>query len=168
MSDTEPIVVRIKGGSLVRMPSASQTSRSTSKEPVVQVLAAFVFVKSGNKPAVYLEDPIDISSLVGPIYPEQFELLKDKIVDIVNNKEHCLFFHNDDRHIYTFDESQLQSGGLYARTETMMVGEDRNRKVTASKLSAIVWERGASYIVKNSTTLHLGQKSLTHLYFITS
>ena len=33
-------------------------------------------------------------------------------MDIVNKAEHNLFFHK-----YTFDESQLQSGAVYARIE---------------------------------------------------
>ena len=75
---TDPIIVCVRLSSAVKKPSSISRAK-------VQVNAPFAFVKARNNPAACIESPIDISPLIGPIYPDQYDPLKDKIVDIVNN-----------------------------------------------------------------------------------
>ena len=42
-----------------------------------------------------------------------FNVLKDRLATIVDDSEHDLFFHHDESHICSFDESKLQHGVIY-------------------------------------------------------
>ena len=86
------------------MPSI-RLSKKRKKEPAVKVRATFVVVKSGSKPLLYIEDPIDLSELFGDIYADEFDVLKKGIDSIVKESKYNLFFHNDDSHEYTFGPS---------------------------------------------------------------
>ena len=66
------------------MPSI-RLSKKRKKEPAVKVRATFVVVKSGSKPLLYIEDPIDLSELFGEIYADEFDVLKQGIDSVVNS-----------------------------------------------------------------------------------
>ena len=110
-------------------------SKKRKKEPAVKVRATFVVAKSGSKPLLYVEDPIDLSELFGDIYANEFDVLKKGIDSIVKESNYNLFFHNDDSHEYTFDNSQFQHGAVFGRKSPRL--EDEGNKVTASKLCSI-------------------------------
>ena len=116
------------------MPSI-RLSKKRKEEPAVKVCATFVVVKSGSKPLLYIDDPTDLSEFFGDIYADEFNILKKGIETIVKDSKYNLFFHKDDSHDYTFDESQFQHGAIFGRKSPRP--EDETNKVTASKLSSI-------------------------------
>ena len=92
---------------------------------------------AGKAPHVYIDSPIDISEHVGVIGPKGFADLKEKLVDIVSDTQHNLFFHRDKNNIYQFDESALHHGGVYGLKERRAADGDPSSKLTASKLVPI-------------------------------
>ena len=64
----------------------SRRKSPSYRESFVEIWATFVSVLIGIRPAPCIEKQIDITSLVGVIYPAQHDLLKEKTVDIVNKK----------------------------------------------------------------------------------
>ena len=80
---------------------------------VVKVNVTFAFAKNGNIPSVLIENPSDASDHIRERYPSGFNILKDRNATIVDDSEHYLFFHHDESHICSFDESKLQHGVIY-------------------------------------------------------
>ena len=86
-------------------------------------------------PSVFTEKPFETLDHIGEILTSGFDVLKDRIATIVDDSEHYLFFHHDESHVCSFDESKLQHGAIYGRKEVRNhCNEDQNSKITASKL----------------------------------
>ena len=60
-----------------------------------------------------------------------------RIKTLIEEEEPALYFHQDSRNRYKFDESCLPSGGVYGLRKRRNDDEDRTKRVTASKLTPI-------------------------------
>ena len=91
--------------------------------------------KNSNASSVFIDNPSDMSDLIGETYSFGFNFLKDCLATIMDDSDHDLFFHRDESHVYSFDESKLQNEAIYGRKEARNhCNEDRISKITASKL----------------------------------
>ena len=81
--------------------------------------------------------PDDISEHVGAVTCKEYEQLKSRLVEIVENTDNVMYFHKDSLHIYRFDESALPNRGIYGMKERRTDDSDSTSKITASKLVPI-------------------------------
>ena len=113
----------------------------SSRAPV-HVSVEFISARSGSKPAICIDNPIELTKSIGMacgkssnvIYPTDFASLKLGLVNIIEDSEYDLHFHNDVENTYTFDEKQFSHGAIYCRKNKRKEREDKNKKVTAGKL----------------------------------
>ena len=103
----------------------------------VHLSATFVATKPGTNPPIRIEAPTDLTKSIGTFGSKQFEELKRRIKTLVEEEESALYFHQDSRNRYKFDESCLPSGGVYGLRKRRNDDEDRTKRVTASKLTPI-------------------------------
>ena len=71
--DSEAVVVRLKGVKGAKKHAAK-----------VKVFATFVFVKTGNNPSVYIENPVNLSEHIGDVYATDYIFLKERLASIVD------------------------------------------------------------------------------------
>ena len=116
--------------------------------PRVFIKATFISTKAAKAPSVFIERPGDISELVGVISCKEYDLLKTRITEIVENVDNGFYFHKDENYIYRFDESALPNGGIYGLKERRATVGDIS-KLTASKLLPI---KSAHDFEKNVTS----------------
>jgi len=106
--------------------------------PRVYVRVTFVSTKVGSKPPINIDSPMDMSEILGDITSNEYDRLKSRLFEIVEESEHQLFFHKDNAHRYKFDESALQKGAVYGMKDRRKKdGSEANRKLTARNLVAI-------------------------------
>ena len=55
----------------------------------------------------------------------------------MEHDKHGLYFHQDAKNCYKFDESGLPNAGIYGLRQRRKEDDDRSKKVTASKLMPI-------------------------------
>ena len=101
------------------------------------VSATFVSTKPGTAPPINIESPVDLNHHIGAITSKDFQLLKEKIKSLVEDQKSGLYFHQDAKNKYVFDESGLPHGGIYGLRNRRKDDEDKSKKVTASKLVPI-------------------------------
>ena len=94
----------------------------SSKRLPINVSVTFTSCKIGGNPSPRIEQPQDLSDLIGPIRVDQFDLLKNRLKEIVLDTSHAFFFHKDARNVYSFDESFFQCGAIYARKNKIKEG----------------------------------------------
>ena len=63
--------------------------------------------------------------------------MKEKIKSLVEDQKSGLYFHQDAKNKYKFDESGIPHGGIYGLRNRIKDDEDKIKKVTASKLVPI-------------------------------
>ena len=81
---------------------------------------------------------MDMSELLGDITSNEYDRLKSRLFEIVEESEHQLFFYKDNAHRYRFGESALQKGTLYGMKDGRKKdGSEANRKLTSRNLVAI-------------------------------
>ena len=73
-------------------------------QPKVHISVAFVPVKNTSKPGLMIQNPTDITNLIGKFELKKYDQLKDALREIIADCTYGLFFHHDDHHIYNFDE----------------------------------------------------------------
>ena len=103
-------------------------------QPKVHISVTFVPVKNTSKPGLMIQNPTDITNLIGKFELKKFDQLKDALREIIDDCTYGLFFHHDDRHIYNFDERPFQNGAIYGRMQEKVQGEVAGTKITASRL----------------------------------
>ena len=108
-----------------------------NKDPQVHVSVTFVTTKNVNKVQLMIQNPIDLTEQIGTYRLTDFDALKVAIDDVVRDPIYGLFFHHDEKHIHSFDESPFQFGAIYARREKKEEGEKAGKKITASRLTPI-------------------------------
>ena len=64
--------------------------------PRVFIKATFISTKAAKAPSVFIERPGDISELVGVISCKEYDLLKTRITEIVENVDNGFYFHKDE------------------------------------------------------------------------
>ena len=74
---------------------------------------------------------------LGTVGSKDYECLKEKIVDMVQDSECRLYFHSDSKNVYKFDKSNLPCGGIYGLRERRADDEDMSKNLTARKLQPI-------------------------------
>ena len=105
--------------------------------PKVHLSVTFAPTKSGSNPNIMIQNPIDLTELVGMFYPEEFVRLKQSLSDCVEDEAYDLFFHKDNKNNYYFDDGTFQHGAIYVRKEKKEEGDNNKTKDTASRLVAI-------------------------------
>ena len=92
-----------------------------------------MLMKPGSKPALVIDNPINLSEHLGCI--SSYDKLLDVIDDIVEDDAHDLFFHKDPRHKFSFNGSAIQNGAIYGCREKR--SEDDGGRATACHLIPI-------------------------------
>ena len=99
-------------------------SATMSSRAPVHVSVEFISTRSGSKPAICIENPIDVTKSIGlasgksnsTIFPTDFASLKLGLINIIEDSEYDMHFHNDSENNYAFDEKQFSHGAIYCRT----------------------------------------------------
>ena len=75
----------------------------------------FVTASPGSKPSPIIENTVDVFDYTG--YIKDYDDLMVAVRDIVETREHNMFFHNDIHHKYKFDGTNLHNGAVSGRQE---------------------------------------------------
>ena len=105
--------------------------------PKIKVFVTFVTTKKGSQPALMIEDPEDLTESIGKFKVNEFSRMKQALADVVDDEIFNMFFHNDPKNLYSFDESSLRRGAIYGRKEKRDEDETEGEKITAARLKPI-------------------------------
>ena len=106
-------------------------------QPKVHISVTFVPVKNTSKPGLMIQNPTDITNLIGKFELKKFDQLKDALHEVIDDCTYDLFFHHDNCHIYSFDERPFQNGAIYGRMQKKDKSELVGTKITSSRLVPI-------------------------------
>ena len=84
----------------------------------VHLSATFVSTKPGTNPSISIESLINLTHHIGTVGSKDFQEMKERIKNLVEDERAALYFHQDDKNVYRFSESSLPNGAIYGLRES--------------------------------------------------